>query len=76
MKTKLTHLFQEEVLMDLLREGTAAIYPQSTLDRRIGLLTKKEKEKVHRLYELVLNKLEELDDIIATRAEKENDPWP
>jgi HEPN domain-containing protein len=63
-------------LRDLLELITAATYPEKTLTRRLGLLTKEEKKKVNKKLAQVYDLVEEVDEIISNRAEEVGDKWP
>lgn len=69
----------------LLFEELGWTYPYTTLKRRLGLLTKKEKERCVKLYgqalsshsyDKAIEKLDQMEQIISIRAEIKNDKWP
>jgi hypothetical protein len=71
-----TDLPSAKIFRIMIEHLTGATYPTKTLDRRLGLLTDKEMALVVREYEKMANACHKLDDIIAERAEKEQDKWP
>lgn len=50
-------------------------YTEKILKRRLKLLSKAELQRFGKLFIRIQGEIEQLDDIIATRAEIENDPW-
>jgi len=58
-----------------LMEFVAITYPRHILFRRVNLLTDKERERCNKLWARIFRDIEKIDEIIAERAEKANDPW-
>ena len=56
-------------------EQIAVTYPVHILERRITALTPNEKKRVDKKWSAIATILEEIDHIIAMRAEINHDPW-
>lgn len=69
-------IYESEITeLKYLLDAAGFGYPRETLARRINLLTKNEKKRVKKILHSVDNLVEEIDNIVATRAEIEHDPW-
>jgi len=59
----------------ILRNIAAATYPGHILKRRLGFLSQAEKRNIARLYGMINDAAEKIDEIISEKAEKLQDPW-
>lgn len=71
-----TQIFDVEVLSSLIKDATVSTYPKDTLVRRLNLLNPKEVQKLGKKLYVAIHAMEDIDEIISDRADKENDEWP
>ena len=75
MKGKLDDTMCINDLSNLIELINGSTYPLSILRRRLDLLNEKEKKRVNNLIKKIVESVNEIDEIICDRSEKENDPW-
>lgn len=65
-----------DLVRQMLWDIVGYTYPKKTWERRLASLTTKDRAKLAKLEEKLHNILEDIDSVIATRAEINKDPWP